>query len=158
MSDIIAYHIVWTTYGTWLPGDVRGWVKKGEWVVQAPDPARERHTRERMVEEPVFLTDEQRAIVERTIGDHCRIRGWTLHAVNARRNHVHVVVLADRGALEVRDQLKAWCSRRLSDAAGLTEPVAKKAGRKHWFTEGGDIENIDTEEYLANAVGYVRDQ
>src|SRR5262249_46358121 len=24
----LAYHIVWTTYGTWLPGDWRGWIKK----------------------------------------------------------------------------------------------------------------------------------
>ena len=50
---------------------------------------------------------------------------------------------------------KAWCSRKLSDAAGLVRAVAKKAGRRHWFTEGGDKELIDTEEYLANATSYV---
>jgi hypothetical protein len=25
----IAYHLTWTTYGTWLPGDSRGWVQSG---------------------------------------------------------------------------------------------------------------------------------
>src|SRR2546430_11024925 len=34
----LAYHITWTTYGTWLPGDDRGWVKKGSSAVQPPDP------------------------------------------------------------------------------------------------------------------------
>jgi hypothetical protein len=34
----------------------------------------------------------------------------------------------------------------------LTEPVAKKAGRRHWFTEGGDAEKIDSDEYLANVI------
>ena len=75
---------------------------------------------------------------------HCTIRNWQLHAVNARTNHVHVVVTADRDPDEVMNQLKAWCSRKLSDAAGLTATVAaKKAGRRHWFTEGGDKEVID---------------
>lgn len=158
MNNIIAFHIVWTTYGTWLPGDVRGWVKKGEWVAQEPDPAKERDARERMVEAPVFLTAEQRAIVETTIVDHCRIRGWTLHAVKVKAAHVHVVVTADRRGQEVRDLFKAWCSRMLSDAAGLTERIAKGAGRRHWFTEGGDCEHIDTEEYLHNAIRYVNAQ
>ena len=26
----IAYLITWTTYGTWLSGDERGWVKRGQ--------------------------------------------------------------------------------------------------------------------------------
>ena len=56
---------------------------------------------------------------------------------------------------EVRNQFKAWCSRKLSDVAGLVTPVAKKAGRRHWFTEGGDNEIIEDEEYLGNAIRYV---
>ena len=149
------WHIIWTTYGTWLPGDARGWVWKGRWAVQSPEPDLERQARERMAEPPVLLTPEQRSIVEQTIGDHCHRRGWTLHAVQARTNHVHVVVTADRDPDPVRDQLKAWCSRRLSDAAGLVQTVAKNAGRRRWFTEGGDKELIDNEEYLANAIQYV---
>jgi REP element-mobilizing transposase RayT len=151
----IAFHIVWTTYGTWLPGDVRGWIDKKHSGIQDPDPQRERESRERMVENGIILTPSQRLNVENTIRDHCRIRNWMLHAVNVRTNHVHVVVSADRDAGVVLDQLKAWCSRRLSDAAGLTKLVGKKAGRRRWFTEGGNKENIEDEDYLANAIEYV---
>jgi REP element-mobilizing transposase RayT len=151
----LACHIVWTAYGTWLPGDARGWLEKGKWIVQAPDPDLERRARERMAELPVHLTPAQRAIVEQTIADHCRIRGWKLHATRARSNHIHVVVTADRRPHDVRDQLKSWCSRKLSDDAGLVGTVARKAGRRRWFTEGGDMEVIDSEEYLANAIRYV---
>jgi REP element-mobilizing transposase RayT len=154
MSEL-AYHITWTTYGTWLSGDARGWVKWGEGGVKPPDPEREREARERMVESAAVLTDQQRTLVEQTIRDHCRIRGWLLHAVNARSNHVHVVVTADCDPDEVMNQLKAWCSRKLSDAAGLVRTVGKKAGRRHWFTEGGDKKRIDNEEYLENAISYV---
>ena len=108
-----------------------------------------------MVETAVVFSDEQRRLIEQTIRDHCRIRGWVVHAVSARTNHVHVVITAERDPHEVRDQFKAWCSRKLSDAAGLNGTVAKKAGRRRWFTEGGDTEIIDIEEYLANAIKHV---
>lgn len=158
MTDILAYHIVWTMYGTWLPGDWRGWVKKRIWDVFPPDLDIERQARDRMAEPMVLLNDDQRAIVGQTIADHCHIRGWTFHAVNVQSNHVHVVVTADRDPEDVRDQFKAWCSRKLSDAAGLTTPVADGAGRRRWFTEGGDAEIIDSEEYLHNAIQYVQNQ
>ena len=77
------------------------------------------------------------------------------HAVNARSNHVHVVATAEQDIDDVMNQLKAWCSRKLSDDAGLTEKVAYKAGRKHWFTECGDTEEIQDEEHLRNAIRYV---
>jgi hypothetical protein len=37
MSDPLAYFLTWVTYGTWLPGDDRGWVEyRHGW--QLPDP------------------------------------------------------------------------------------------------------------------------
>ncbi len=152
---VLAYFLTWTTYGTWLPGDARGWVKKGVLGIQESDPERALAAEAAMAEPAVVLTSAQRVLVEDTIRDHCRRRGWTLHAVNARTNHVHVVVTAERDADEVMDQLKAWCARKLSDQAGLTQPVARKAGRRRWFTEGGDKEKIEDEEHLANAIRYV---
>ena len=156
--SLLAYHIIWTTYGTWLSGDERGWIKKKAPGIQPPDPVLNERSRDRMVEAVVILSDAQRSLVEQTIRDHCRIRNWPLHAVNARSNHVHVVVTADCDANEVMNQLKAWCSRKLSDAAGLENAVAVKAGRRHWFTEGGDKELIEDEAYLQNAILYVLDQ
>ncbi len=123
--------------------------------IQAPDPALERQAKERMSENAVILTQEQRDLVEQTIREHCRIRKWRLHALRCRSNHVHVVVTAERDPNDVMEQFKAWCSRKLSDAAGLKDPVAVNAGRRRWFTEGGDKELIETEEYLENAIRYV---
>ncbi|MCI0639952.1 MAG: transposase [Gemmataceae bacterium] len=151
----LAYHITWTMYGTWLPGDSRGWIKAGEWGIQPPDAELERHARERMVETAVVLDSEQRALVEQTIRDHCTNRSWHLHAVNVRTTHVHVVISAECDADDIMNQFKAWCSRKLSDQAGLTTKVAEKAGRRHWFTEGGDKNKIENEQYLDNAIRYV---
>jgi REP element-mobilizing transposase RayT len=151
----LAYHIIWTTYGTWLPGDARGWIAAGVWGIQAPDPERERQARALMAEDAVWLSPEQREIVEQAIRDHCGHARWMLQAVKVRTNHVHVVVTVDCDPRLARDQMKSWAARRLSDAAGLTTPVARKAGRRHWWTEGGDIETIWDDKYFENAVHYV---
>jgi hypothetical protein len=107
-TTVLAYHITWTTYGTRLPGDIRGWVKKRFQGIQRYDPQLERQSRQRMAEAAVLLSVAQRAVVEDTVRRHCETRNWTLHALNARSNHVHVVVTADQDANEVMRQLKAW--------------------------------------------------
>src|SRR5215831_3239926 len=112
MSEPLAFFLTWTTYGTWLPGDERGWVERGRGF-QLPDPIRKREAEARMTEDACLLDQDQRLVVEKTIADHCRIRGWKLHIVNCRTNHVHVVVTANRDPDDVHDQIKAWCTRRL---------------------------------------------
>ncbi|HEV2949406.1 MAG TPA: transposase [Gemmataceae bacterium] len=108
-----------------------------------------------MRESAVVLTSEQRNLVEQTIRDHCHIRRWILHALNVRSNHLHIVVGASFDPDEMIGQFKAWCSRKLSDAADLTTPVGRKAGRRRWWTEGGGTKIIHDEEHLRNAIEYV---
>ena len=151
----LAYFITWTTYGAWLPGDERGWLKKGSSVIQAPDPEWNAAARYAMTDEPVVLTQAQRNLVDSVIVKHCEIRKWILHARNVRSNHVHVVVSAAIDGEEILAQLKAWCSRRLSEQAGLARK--NKNGQRRWFTEKGDIKWIDDEEHLENAVRYVNE-
>ncbi len=116
-SDPLAYFITWTCYGTWLPGDDRGWTKwqRGEKVTQ---PLLADWCKEQMTESPIVLNEEQRGIVEDTIAKHCGIRSWHLHAMNCRSNHCHVVVTANSyDGEQVRDQLKAWSTRKLKESA-----------------------------------------
>ncbi len=149
----LAYFITWTTYGTWLPGDERGWCKRGSRVIEMPDPALNEAARSVMTAEPVILNETQRALVDAVIAKHCEIRQWVLHALNVRSNHIHIVVSAALVGTEVRAQIKAWCSRRLSEQAGLEG--RSKNGLCRWFSERGDIEWIDQEEHLENAIRYV---
>ncbi len=80
MEDPLAYFVTWTTYGSWLPGDERGWFDKpGRF--QPHDATRQNAARQRMTEPALTLDVDQRRIVENTIFEHCRIRGWRLHAV-----------------------------------------------------------------------------
>lgn len=142
-----ALFITWTVYGSWLPGDQRGWRQwsRGE---RPQQPLLEDWCRDRMKEQPVLLTSAQRESVEIVIRDHAAIRGWILHAVSVRSNHVHVVVSAATEPKQVRDQLKANATRVLRT---LPQPITNE---KVW-TKGGDIEFIDTDDNLEQVVIYV---
>jgi REP element-mobilizing transposase RayT len=149
----LAYFLTWTTYGTWLPGDERGWVRKGHGF-QLPRPVFKKLALERMTEPSCTLNAAQREIVELTVGHHCSIRSWRLHIVSCRTNHVHVVVTATEVAPEtVRDQFKAWCTRKLKEHARAHE----LSRRLKWWTRGGSGKYIGDEESLEAVIYYVRE-
>ena len=153
-EEPLAYYLTWTTYGSWLPGDERGWVAKpGQF--QAPDIDR-KEAAQRLLTEPVLTLDpEQRGFVERTIADHCRIRGWHLHAVNCRTQHVHVVVTAPRRDPEVvLDQFKAWCTRRLKERERSRGRAAEGLRQNRW-TQRGSKRWLNDEESFEAAIQYV---
>lgn len=106
-----------------------------------------------MTEPPCILDEQQRLIVERTIAEHCKIHGWELYAVNCRTKHVHVVVSANRKPENVRDQLKAWCTRRLKE----NERSRNQGRREKWWTERGSQRYIGDEESLEDTIRYVFD-
>jgi REP element-mobilizing transposase RayT len=153
-QEPLAYFLTWTTYGTWLPGDERGWVAKpGEF--RAPDARRQEAARRLMTEPALTLGAGQRRVVEDTIADHCRIRGWHLHAVSCRTRHVHVVVTAPRRDPEqVMDQLKAWCTRRLKERDRGRCP-AGGAVRQNWWTQRGSKRWLNDDKSLGGATRYV---
>ena len=146
MQDVFGVFITWTTYGTWLPGDARGWrVKRGG--NQPADPELEAEAREKMKFDPVYLSPQDRATVELACREHCDHRGWKLHAVNARTNHVHVVVVADVKPQTIRDQLKANCTTKLRG-----QPIPLICERT--WTKGADCEVLFDEQSLQNAIQY----
>ena len=150
LAEPLAYFLTWTTYGTWLSGDERGWVRKPG-IIEPPSSGLQRHARQQQTEVTFRLSLEQRRIVEDTIAAHCRIRGWHLWIARALSNHIHVVVTAREYAPEVvMEQFKAWCTRRLKE--NNTD-----SNRTQWWTERGSTRFIDNEDGLENAVVYVQD-
>lgn len=145
-DDPIAFFLTWVTYGTWLPGDTRGWVEyKHGWKLQSP--VLEADCESRMREDAVRLTQEQRRAVEDQIRETCRYRGWHIHAVNCRSNHVHAVVSAvDTAPKKIRLDLKAYATRCLK--------LLDKS-RESWWAERGSIRWIYDDDSLDAAILYV---
>ena len=147
-GEPLGYFITWTTYGTWLPGDERGWVAWGNGEQTGDDEIR-RESELSLKERPFLMTHADRRCVESTVQRHCVIRNWDLHAVSARSNHVHVVATAPDYAPEiVRDQFKAWTSRKLKE---------RHPQRERFWTEGASCRWLNHQDELENAVRYTLD-
>lgn len=170
MSASLAYLLTWTTYGSWLPGDERGWVRRGGDSIELGSCQLRARAQQDLVCGPVGLDPQQQDLVRKTIVGHCAYRGWSLHAVNVRSNHVHVVVTSDCSPEQTMQQLKAWCSRRLTEdvrrTSGNDKPGARATGsslreattaRRKWWTQRGSTKWINDEAYLHNAIRYVNE-
>jgi REP element-mobilizing transposase RayT len=148
----LAYHITWGTYGTRLHGCDRPHVDRDHNQYGAPlaptDPIREAASRDRMKEEPVYLTIEERALVKQAIEDLVRRYGWKLHTLAVQKDHVHVILTAPRDGEPLRDALKAVASKWLN----------KRFGARQWWAEKGSAKYLFEQSYFENAFDYVHRQ
>jgi len=92
----LGYLITFRCYGTWLHGDERGSVDRLHNRYKSPYlPRSDRRrdlSRHKLKSEPGSLDARQRQSVDLAIREVCEHRQWSLHALNVRTNHVHVVV------------------------------------------------------------------
>lgn len=74
--------------------------------------------------------------------------------MNCRSNHLHIVVAADLSPDRIRDQFKAWCSRRLNELAYRRHGDKMKL-RRRWWAERASMCFFIDEAGLQAAVTYV---
>ena len=94
------------------------------------------------------MTVEQRKLTTAAIRDLADRYQWTLHAIAAMSDHVHVVIGAAREGEPLRDAIKAVASRALS----------KRYGKRTWWAVGGSCKYLWERDYFVNAVYYVQRQ
>ena len=112
LPEPLASFLTWPTYGTWLPGDEP---RVGRVPPRLATSRSRSQTRGAGPPDGRCLPSRPGPAPARRI-DHCRSlpgAGWTLYTVNCRSNHGHVIVAGDREPKEIREQFKAWCTRRL---------------------------------------------
>ena len=93
MAKTVGYMVTWTTYGTWLQGDMRGWVKEGN-TYQA-NRSIEDSNRENMRHPAVRLTKRERDLVREAILKKAGERRQKIYAISVCSNHVHIVIEYD---------------------------------------------------------------
>ncbi len=148
----LAYFITWTTYGTWLPGDQRGWVDKHEFGIKTGNVVKEKAAQKRMNETAITLNTDKRMVAENAIKEACNYKGWKIHALNIRTNHIHIVI---SGYLtepsEILRVLKAYSTRTLN-------MTYKTLIRKHWWTKKGSIRHLTDKKTVNAAIEYTENQ
>ncbi len=172
MQPTLTWLLTSTTYGTWLPGDTRGFVGR---VVEAraDDPLTEHrveHDRpqtdydrdipalraaaqQQMKGEPILLTAEQAGVVLEQFRETAAYRGWTLHAVAIMANHFHAVLSAPESVLTdaIMRDLKSYASRALNRKWAVPESGT-------WWTKSGSRRKLPDDRAVETAIRYVQNQ
>jgi REP element-mobilizing transposase RayT len=158
--------LTWTTYGTWLPGNRRGFVSNvrdgpGPEVrhnipgtpCDADMPGLEHSARQALKYPPIFLTAEQAPILLAQFQETASYRGWTLLAAAIMKNHVHLVVgvPGDPDPETLLRDFKSYASR------GLNRKDRTPASGT-WWTVSGSKRKLAQVEAVQAAVDYVRKQ
>ena len=155
-----------TTYGTWLPGDRRGFVGRvrdamGATVIHnlpgtpcdEDFPGRVQAARDVMKGPPIYLRLEHAAVLLAQFQETARYRSWQLLAVAIMANHVHWVVgiPGDPDPDRVRGDFKSYGSRVLNRQCGKPPSVT-------WWTDRGSSRMLKDPQAVVDGVIYVRDQ
>ena len=147
--------LTWTTRGTWLPGDDRGWVQgdPNNHHNTPPEPPNERlrlwHLK-RLKEKPVWLTKEQATLVLVAFQETARLQDWWLAAAAVMSNHVHLIITVDGDPApgDLLRQFKTYASRALN-----------ALGEKHtWWTTSGSTRKLPDVSAINAAMRYVIEQ
>ena len=89
MAKTVGYMVTWTTYGTWLQGDERGYVKDSK--ILPASSALAVANKLALTKKPVRLSFDQRRIIEETVRQKAVRFGQRIYAMAVCTNHVHLV-------------------------------------------------------------------
>jgi hypothetical protein len=84
---VLATMITTTSYGTWLPGDLRGYVQAG--IILPPNPNLLEHSKRLLSKEPVIFTSEQQQMLFAAIVTACAEFHYRLLHVSIESWHLH---------------------------------------------------------------------
>ncbi len=158
--------ITWTTYGTWLPGDQRGFVSfvrdnDGAQIIHNEpktaydhdNPALKNTMQSRMKGKAIWLSQDQAVVVMNQIQETTQFREWQLSAVAVMSNHVHLVVgvPGDPEPESILHSYKSYASRALNKEW-------KKPINGSWWTKSGSTRKLPDNIAVKNAVEYVFNQ
>jgi REP element-mobilizing transposase RayT len=138
MGKMVGYMVTWTTYGTWLQGDKRKYVKDGE--ILPADKELEEANKRQQKSETVRLTNEQKKVVKDVVLKEAQRIGQEILALSVFSNHVHVVVGSTNESIEntvSRYKNVATCALKKT---GLTERIWTRGFNKKFCFSSEELE------------------
>jgi REP element-mobilizing transposase RayT len=140
MIESLVNFVTTTSYGSWLPGDARGYIQRGELLPASP--ALEQHAHSLLKHKPVLFTHDERDGLERALLAACEEFGYHLFDLSIESWHLHWIARHDDDARFMIGRLKNRMRQRLNHGRIWT--------KGYWHRE------LRTEEELLIARPYIR--
>ncbi len=144
MAKTLGYMITFTTYGTWLQGDERRYVKNGKIYPENKSLLKANKTLQK--QDTIWLTKRQRFLAKIAILTESNRIGQKLPALSVGSNHIHTVA---EYVAKPTERIVAYCKK----AARLALKETGLEG-KVW-TEGYDVRYCFDDKMLERKIKYV---
>jgi len=145
MAKTIGYFVTWTTYGAWLQGDKRGYVKKGKVLGEN----KSLYNINKMMEtsESVRLRKKERKIISQAISKRAKELGQAVLSIAVCSNHVHILLGYNGKPIED-------CIRQYKTASYYT--LKENGFNGKLWTRGYDVRFCFDEKHLNAVIEYVK--
>jgi REP element-mobilizing transposase RayT len=144
MAKTLGYMITWTTYGTWLQGDKRGFVKDGK--TYAVNQSLADSNKQNLSKKPVRLSKTHRAIAAQAIIEKADRLNQKIRALAVCSNHVHLVA----------DYIPLSIGKVVSHYKNSAQAALRKVGLAgRVWTKGFDKRYCFDEQALKSRIDYV---
>jgi REP element-mobilizing transposase RayT len=130
--------ITWTTYGTWLQGDERGYVKNGQ-TYQGNKSLKQRN-KNLQSQQMVKLSRNQQQVVRKAIAKEAKLQNQRIYALSIQSNHVHIVVEYTRQPISKIVAYYKKYARLALKAAGLQGKLWTKGYDKRFCFDRTSLE------------------
>jgi len=146
MAKTVGYMVTWTTYGSWLQGDKRRYVKNGK-ILDGNEHIYS--LCKKLQKSPaVKLTSKEKTVVHQTIITEAKKTGQQVEALAVCSNHLHLVV---RWSYHPIGKIVS----RYKNAAMFALSNLGRSGRI--WTRGYDKRFCFTEDELGRRIKYLKD-
>ena len=145
MIKTLGYFVTWTTYGSWLQGEKKGYVKDGN-VLQENPNLRKANIKS-MAGKKIILNNKQKEIVRESVLNEAEKTGQKTLALAVCSNHVHIVL--------------GYTGEPIERSVGRFKNAARVALQKNGFAgrvwaRGYDKRYCFDEKSLKKRIEYVR--
>ncbi len=145
MARMIGFMATWTTYGTWLQGNKKGYVKNG--TILPANAELEKSNKALLKHDEINIPKSLRIIIKNSILKEAEEIGQKVYAIAVCSNHVHIVVES--------------IGKRCGYSIGRFKKAATKVLRKYGcndkvWTKGFDKRYCYSEQELEKKIKYVQ--
>lgn len=137
-KELIGYMITWTTYGSWLQGDKRGYVKNGT-ILPANDKLKSANQKQQKFQ-MVKLDSSQKYTVRKAILQEAQKINQKILAIAVCSNHVHIVAKVSSESIEQIVHRYKRLSTFVLRKAGLSGKIWSAGFDKRFCFTDKDIE------------------
>jgi REP element-mobilizing transposase RayT len=133
------YHFILHAYGTWMPDEDDGFVRRGEGRLPQDTKVASQY-RNRMLANAILFDDSQQQLLINEVHTASKHQDFRVHFIATEPTHIHTLV-------SWRDEDRPFEKFRASIRQSLSRRLSMVFGKRQWLSDGGSRRRVSNQEH-----------